>query len=113
MTDLLLKPEDTGDIPAVETVRRRIDPGMTTQNMAPWVAGLAPALRRPTAVLRLVEASQPEPPRPLPAPTAPTGELIWDYAPEPPYQGRHRRPSRWDWLTVPLAMAWQRIGRSL
>jgi hypothetical protein len=113
MTDLLLKPEDTGEIPAV-------DPDAETRN-------LTDAARRlpPTNVLRLympdaptdevpgyvevhgvpvtldpadlVPASQPDPPRDPPPP------------PPPPTPGRHRRASRWDWLTVPLSIAVQRI----
>lgn len=37
-------------------------------------------------------------------------DVVWSYAPAPRHIGRHRRPSRWDWLTVPLAMAVQRLG---
>jgi hypothetical protein len=64
MTDILLKPEDTGEI--------RRDPGKT-MNLAPYAAGLPPALRRPDAsgeIPRVIEGSaldalqgpQPKPP---------------------------------------------------
>lgn len=111
MTDLLLKPEDTGDIPIGAATT---DPGMSTQNLAPYAGGLRPALRRPTAVLALVTKPSP-PPVPLPPPPPKQDdEIVWSYAdPSDNYLGRHRKPSRWDWLTVPLAMGWQRIGRSM
>lgn len=140
MTDLLLKPEDTGDIPRTDAV------GEGTRNLAPYVRNLPPTqvLRRanatgeiplyvpaglinnePTAVLALiggcrtvvpndedfVRPGQPGYPNPdpLPPPPPPKPSDVWEAAPAARHIGRHRRPSRWDWLTVPLAMAWQRI----
>jgi hypothetical protein len=142
MTDLLTKPkpDDTGEIPRPvgEKTLRLVGEG--TQNLAPYVNGLPPALRRPTVTLPIyvpiggcrtvvpndedfVRPGQPAAPAPEPTPEPkPTvddralsdGEdVIWSYAPAPRHIGRHRRPSRWDWLTVPLAMAVQRIGRAL
>lgn len=127
MTDTLLKPDDTGEIP-------RRDPGQTTTNLT-WVTQ-APALRRPDATFKveIIEGgcrtvvpndedfttAPVEPPKlPPPPPPAPKvddrsdGEVIWTAAPAAPYVGLHRRPSRWDWLTVPLSMAVQRIRRSM
>lgn len=131
MTDLLLRPEDTGEIPT--------GVGEHTANLAPYAGGLPPAFRRPTAVLTLIEgrgcrtvvpndedfvrpgqpvAPAPEP-TPAPKPTvddralADGEDVVWSYAPAPRHIGRHRRPSRWDWLTVPVAMAVQRIGRAM
>lgn len=95
MTDLLTRdePSDTGEIP-------RIDPvGEGTRNLAPYVHGLPPALRRPTAALpiyipqgacRRIDwdddefgPSAPPPPSPLPPNPAPPkvdDEIIWDLA---------------------------------
>lgn len=122
MTDLLIRdPEDTGDIPT--------GVGERTENLAPYVHGLAPALRRPTAVLDLiggcrridpndddfVKPGQPQPPQPLPDPTPPP-------QPEQAYVGRHRAPEdtpadvppgRFGWLRSVLATAWQRIAGAL
>lgn len=146
MTDLLLKPEDTGDIPLADT-------GETTRRMHPMIAtGPFPTLRsadadtvaealpprtigvvdqprtsEPAAVLgligscRRIDPSDPDefetvPPMPMPVPPPPPDpkvDDVWQAPVERPAVGRHRRPSRWDWLTVPLAMAWQRIGRAL
>jgi len=140
MTDLLIRPEDSGEIPAV-------DPGPDTRNLMPYVEGLPPAARRPTVPLladceatldgelvpsgrggcRRIDTSDedefgpqvPPPPKPLPPLPAPSpqdgrplsaaDEDAWreSWRPEP---GRHRRRSRWGWLTVPLAMLVQRIG---
>jgi hypothetical protein len=123
MTDLLLRPEDTGEI--------LTGVGEHTANLAPYVAGLPPAFRRPTAVLTLIEGrgcrtiepndedfvrpGQPAPVElPTPPPAPPKPAAVWDYAPvEPPRRGRHRRPSRWDWLTVPLSIAAQIIRAAL
>jgi hypothetical protein len=136
MTDLLLKPDDTGDIPAAAEVTARINnylalPGRVdevgegTRNLAPYVAGLGPALRRPEAVLDLIDAcvlpngdlagpDQPPPPRPLPAPGPP---------PKPAYVGRHRReeedvpaeepPARVGWLRSVLSAGWALVRRSM
>lgn len=111
-TDLLTRdPNDTGEIPTAET----------THNLAPYVVG-GPVLRRPDAVTALLvtytvtgETFNPGHPNPdpLPPPPPPTPSDVWQAEPAPRYLGRHRRPSRWDWLTVPLAMAVQRIGRAL
>lgn len=134
MTDTLIRnePHDTGEIP-------RTEPGQTTTNLTYLTQ--APAFRRPDATFKVSiieggcrtvvpndedfespdELQGPQPkPRPLPKPTPKVdrplsdgGEIIWTAAPAAPYVGRHRRPSRWDWLTVPLSMAVQRIGRAL
>jgi hypothetical protein len=143
MTDLLIRdPNDTGDIPAVGEKTVRIV-GEGTQNLAPYVHGLPPALRRPTASLpiylpaagcrRIVpndedfETGPTQPaPQPVPAPGPPPTpvvddrprsggeEVVWGYAdPADKYLGRHRRPSRWDWLTVPLSAAVQIIRAAL
>ncbi len=45
MTATTLDPADTGEIPA----------GHATKNMAPFIAGLGPALRRPTAEHQLLK----------------------------------------------------------
>lgn len=108
MTDLLLRPEDTGEIPTGP----RPDPdqpGEDTRNLAPYVYGLAPAMRRPTAVLALI-ASFPPPAFDHDDPIGPE---------EPPgYVGRHRKPEdlpavvppgRFGWLRSILSAAVQRI----
>lgn len=125
MTDLLLKPEDTGEIP-------RRDPGQTTTNLT--YITQSPAFRRPDSTFEIpvIEGGflpgppgTPPGPDPLPPPPPPTPkvddrplsegeEIVWDSAPvERAYVGLHRRPSHWDWLTVPLSMAVQRIRRSM
>lgn len=53
-----MSPEDTGEI--------KTDPGMATQNLAPYAAGLPPAMRRPGATGELPLLSWP-PKRPAPA----------------------------------------------
>lgn len=85
MTDLLLKPEDTGDIPRTDAV------GEGTRNLAPYVRNLPPTnvlrlyftnelpLYVPTGGCRTVVPNDedfqrpgtPPPPRPLPAPGPP------------------------------------------
>jgi hypothetical protein len=128
MTDILLKPEDTGDIP-------RVEPDMTTRNLAGYALNPPPmkALRMADAtgeIPRWYNADEDfttaptEPPKlPPPPPPAPRvddrplsvgEEIIWDSTPvRQAYVGLHRRPSRWDWLTVPLSMAAQRVWRSM
>jgi hypothetical protein len=109
MTDLLERPEDTGEIP-------RTDTGMTTQNLGPYTADLPPAFRRPDAVLGLIgEFTQPGTPGPDPLPPPPPpAPSMWEYAPPVrPRRGRHRRPSRWDWLTTPLSAAVQIIRAAI
>lgn len=128
MTDLLIRdPNDTGDIPTVDSLA-----GEDTRNLAPYVNGLAPALRRPSAVLHLIDrggcrridpddddfvrpgevAPQPAPsPQPEPAPEP---DSLWQEAPVVRMpRGRHRRPSRWDWLTTPLSAAVQIIRAAI
>lgn len=131
MTDVLIRdPNESGEIPLYR------EPGQTTTNLT-WVTQ-APAFRRPDATFKVEiieggcrtvvpndedfespdELQGPQPkPRPLPKPTPKAdrppsdgGEIIWTAAPETPYVGRHRRPSRWDWLSVPLSMAVQRLS---
>lgn len=129
MTDVLTRdPNESGEIPLYR------EPGQTTTNLT-WVTQ-APAFRRPDATFKVAiieggcrtvvpndedfTTAPVEPPKlPPPPPPAPkvddlsVGEVIWTAAPAAPYVGRHRRPSRWDWLTVPLSMAVQRIRRSM
>jgi hypothetical protein len=143
MTDTLLKPDDTGEIP-------RRDPGQTTRNLTPYL-DLPPAFRRPDATTELPvieggcrtvvpndEDFDPGPtvphPDPLPPPPPPTPkvddrplspgeEIVWDAAAEPvAYVGRHRTPDdmpadvlpgRFGALRSVLASAWARIRRSM
>jgi hypothetical protein len=88
-----------------------------------------PRPTRPAAVLDLIGACRridtsdpdefevlPTSPIPMPVPPPPPDpqvDEVWEAPIVRPPVGRHRRPSRWDWLTVPLAMAWQRIGQAL
>jgi hypothetical protein len=134
MTDVLLKPDDTGEIPIAE-------PGQTTRNLT-WITQ-APALRRPAATFKTdivdggcrtvvpndedfespdeLQGPQPKP-RPLPAPKpkvddrplSPGEEIVWTstWRPTvrtPGYVGRHRKVSRWDRVRVALAIAWAPI----
>lgn len=131
--DLLTRdPNDTGEIPAV-------DPGPDTRNLAPYI-GLPPALRRPTVEVPALAGcratldgelvptgfqapTDPRIPHPDPLPPPPPPTPGWHGSEDFPapsrlvdvrtHVGRHRRPSRWDWLTVPLSMAVQRIRRPL
>ena len=158
MTDLLLKPEDTGEIPTgpafdpanpgthawdcdcdcCDDAGEILAVGESTERLNDYLVPTGPfypgeTRRRPTVVEGLIESYGPHrkdlsdpdefervgptqpAPKPMPAPgppPTPSGEVLWEYVPAP-YAGRHRRPSRWDWLTVPLAMAVQRIGRAL
>lgn len=114
MTDLLLKPEDTGEIPRTVPGEKTVRiVGEATQRLNPMIATAPfPALRRSDAtgeiprydVTLLINGT-------TVAPAQPAGKVIWQAPPAKPetYLGRHRRPSRWDWLTVPLAIAVQRI----
>lgn len=148
MTDLMLRPEDTGEIPTgtgthafacdCDRCAERSAPsvGERTENLQPYLH-LPPALRRPTVVLTLIEGHQrivpdgedilrpgdpgylaPAPANPTTLPPDPTppptpADALWEAEPVPAYAGRHRRASRWDWLTVPLSAAVQRIRAAL
>lgn len=135
MTDLLVKPDDTGEIP------RPV--GETTERLHPMIAtGPFPTIRRSdatgeqpvyrpsgfayldtevsraTVVIELIEGLVERPdrvplPDPLPPPPPPKPANVWQAEPEPAYVGKHRRPSRWDWLTVPLSAAVQIIRAAL
>lgn len=121
MTDLLLRPEDTGEIPT--------GVGEHTANLAPYAAGLPPAFRRPTAVLTLIEGRgcrtiepndedfvRPGQPAPVELPTPPPPAPV---EPEPAaYVGRHRAAEdmpaevpagRFGMLRSVLASAWARV----
>jgi hypothetical protein len=93
MTDLLTRdePSDTGEIPRIDAV------GEGTRNLQPYLHGLPPALRRPTAALPIYvpqgacrridwdddEFQGPQPkPAPIPAPPKPKvdDEILWDLA---------------------------------
>lgn len=119
MNDILLKPEDTGEIP-------RTDPGQKTMNLAPYAAGLPPAMRRPEATgeIPLVAFQGPQPkPRPILKPSKVDDrplsvgeEIVWDA--EVAYVGRHRAPEdmpadvlpgRFGGLRSVLATAWARV----
>jgi hypothetical protein len=127
MTDILLKPEDTGEI-------RRDDPGTTTTNLT--FITQAPAFRRPDAtgeIPRVIEGSAldalqgPQPkPRPIPQPPRPKvddrpladgEEVAWTATyvfrgPTPGYVGRRRRSYWYTPLVEAVAIAWDRILRA-
>jgi hypothetical protein len=131
MTDTLLKPEDTGEI--------RRDPGKQTMNLAPYAAGLPPALRRPDAsgeiplviegsALDALQGPQPKP-RPIPKPNPRVDdralsageEIVWDVRSatyvRPPrrpfaYAGRHRPGWHGTWRRF-LADVASPLGRAL
>jgi hypothetical protein len=113
MTDLLLTPEDTGEIPTA------VDPGPDTRNLAPYAAGLGPFLRKGEltepvpyephtigVVDDLATPGTPGTPGPDPTPPFPPPPP----PPRPAYQGRHRAPARWYTpLVEGVAIAWARI----